>query len=80
MGVLMWLSHSFLKPDRTRQSPSIFTLIHMTGSTYSSPQVADDASEYAIACAILRDDPDDADAQATIDALDDQYGEGFFED
>lgn len=52
----------------------------MTGTAYSTQQAADDASEYAIACAILQDDPEDGDAQSTIDALDAQYGQGFFED
>jgi hypothetical protein len=52
----------------------------MNGSTYSTPEAARDASEYAIAQAILADEPDDADAQATIEKLDAKYGEGFFND
>jgi hypothetical protein len=52
----------------------------MNGSTYSTKQAAQDASEYAAACALLRVDPDDADAAETIAALDQKYGEGFFED
>lgn len=52
----------------------------MNGSTYSTSEAADDASEYAAACAILRNDPEDLDAKATIEALAKKYGPDFFED
>jgi hypothetical protein len=52
----------------------------MNGSTYSTERAAADADEYAIACAILADDPDDADAAETIAVLDRKYGPGFFTD
>jgi hypothetical protein len=52
----------------------------MTGTTYGSRQMAADAEEYAAACWLLKQDPDDEDALATIAALDKQYGAGFFED
>ncbi len=51
----------------------------MTSSSYSTQLAADDAAEYACACAALREDPEDADAEATIEALNEKYGEGFFE-
>lgn len=52
----------------------------MTESTYSTTDAADDAAQYAIAQSILADDPDDADAKATVRTLNRRYGAGFFED
>lgn len=51
----------------------------MNATTYSTQKAADDATEYAAARALLKHDPEDEDAQATIDQMNEQYGEGFFE-